>query len=126
MTDLRSHVESYIDTIPDNPDKSEKLQTLIDRALGSQKKAWVTIDCKHCGRTKKYEVDVPDTAAAIRALRDLIEMTKPKLPQKIEVTQRHTLEDLRQNIHEVPTEELLRLEAEDAEYVDLPALPSPS
>jgi hypothetical protein len=39
----------------------------------STKKRWVTIECKHCDRQGKYEVDVPDDSTRLNAIEFMVE-----------------------------------------------------
>lgn len=117
MTDIRTAVEAHLDGIPADPERMAKLQEALDLALGQSKTVWRLIECPHCRRKKKHEIDFPNPAAIARALRDLVEMTKGKVPEQ--VTVRHEFDTL--HIQELPTEELHRLAERvvDAEFAEV-------
>ena len=46
----------------------EQLETLVDDVLASTKNAWADINCKHCGRGGRYQVEIKDASAATRGL----------------------------------------------------------
>jgi hypothetical protein len=124
MSDIRSFLEAHLDAIPGDAEKAEKLREALDLALGQSKTVWRLIECKHCGKSKKYEVDFPNPAAIARAIKDLVELTKGKVPEQVNVSVKW--EGL--PVAELPTEELQRIAArevvDDAEWSEVPALPA--
>lgn len=113
MSDIRSFVENHLDAIPSDEGKAQALREALDLALGQQKKVWRTITCKHCTRMGKYEVEVPFSAGIARSIRDLVELTKGKVPEQVNVS--HTLELL--PVAEMTTEDLHRLAQRTPEEV---------
>lgn len=67
LRDARVELGTILDSI--DPDKLQAL--VVDGIFNDQpKKVWVTVDCKHCSKTGKYEVEVPvpDPVARAKAL----------------------------------------------------------
>ena len=83
MTDFRKRVEEEIDALT-----QEEVRAIVRQSLGAQKKVWRTIRCKHCERQGKYEVDVPVPNAS-KAVKDLGEFTKGKVPERHVVDVKH-------------------------------------
>jgi len=84
VSDIRSHIEDHLDDIARDPEKREKLNDLLDRALGQKTGDYFHVDCKHCKRAGKYWLEFPKTAKDVQAVKELVELTKGKVAQKIE------------------------------------------
>ena len=117
MSDIRSRTEEYLDSL-----SQDQVDELLKLALLQQKTVWRLVECKHCGRQGKYEVEVPMPASIAKAIKDLGEFTKGKVPEQHIVDVRHW-EHL--DMKDWPTEALVaaanREVVEDAEYEALPA-----
>jgi hypothetical protein len=48
------------------------VKAVVDRALNAEKTVWATVICKKCAAQGKYEVDVPDSGQAVKALEALL------------------------------------------------------
>lgn len=117
MPDIRSRTEEYLDSLDE-----EKMRELLDLAMLQQKTVWRLVECKHCHRKGKYEVEVPMPASIAKAIKDLGEFTKGKVPEQVNVDVRHWQGiDMR----EWPTEALMAVATreviEDGEFEALPA-----
>ena len=116
MSDIRSKTEQYLDSLPE-----EKLKELLDLAMLQTKQVYREITCRHCERRQKVLVDVPLPSSIAKAIKDLGEFTKGKVPERHVVDVNHWVgKDMR----DWP-EEALRAVAsgeviEDAEYEALP------
>jgi hypothetical protein len=47
-------------------------RVLLETATGANKNLWATISCKHCGRTGRYEITVPDNKVRLDAIQALL------------------------------------------------------
>jgi hypothetical protein len=47
-------------------------RVLVETATGANKELWATISCKHCGRTGRYEITVPDNKVRLDAVQALL------------------------------------------------------
>jgi hypothetical protein len=47
-------------------------RVLLETATGANKNLWATINCKHCGRTGRYEITVPDNKVRLDAIQALL------------------------------------------------------
>ena len=52
---------------------SELERVLVETATGANRQVWTTIDCKHCGREGRYEIDVPDNRVRLDAVEKLLQ-----------------------------------------------------
>ena len=84
MADIRTRVEEYLDGLSE-----DKVKELLELAMLQQKTVWRMVTCKHCNRPGKYEVDVPMPASIAKAIKDLGEFTKGKVPERHVVDVKH-------------------------------------
>lgn len=116
MTDIRSDLEAHLDALTD-----DEKRELFRLATLQTKTVWRTVTCKHCKRQGKYEVDVPLPSSVSKALKDLIEVTKGKVPERHVVDVNHWIG---RDYSEWPEEALRAVAAgeviEDAQFEALP------
>jgi hypothetical protein len=84
--DIREHIEERLDSYVADPEKQEKLNAIIDRAFGQTKGDYFNVTCKHCHRDGKYWIEYPVTERDVKALKDMVELTKGKVAQKVDHT----------------------------------------
>ena len=116
MSDIRTATEQYLDALPE-----EKLKELLDLAMLQTKQVYREITCRHCERRQKVLVDVPLPSSIAKAIKDLGEFTKGKVPERVQVDVNHWVG---RDMSEWPEEALLAVaegEIVDAEYEALPA-----
>lgn len=117
LTDIRKRVEERLDALT-----QEQVDALVDMGLYQTKKVYVEVTCRHCDRRQKALVDMPQPTNIAKAIKDLGEFTKGKVPEQHIVDVRHwEAVDMK----DWPTEALIaaanREVIEDAEYEALPA-----
>jgi hypothetical protein len=70
-------------------------RVLLETATGANKNLWATITCKHCSRSGRYEITVPDNKVRLDAIQALLHeslgkpgqaeaQTAPPLPRTVE------------------------------------------
>lgn len=122
MADIRSRTEEYLDSL-----SQEQVDDLLKIALLQQKTVWRMVECKHCHRKGKYEVEVPMPASIAKAIKDLGEFTKGKVPERHVVDVNHWIG---KDYSEWPTEALVAVTQgeviEEGEFEPVRALPERS
>jgi hypothetical protein len=84
---------------------SEIERVLIETATGANRQVWVTINCKHCERPGRYEVDIPDNRVRLDAVEKLLQQglgrareaeqsQAPQMPTSVAAVQKMSWEEM--------------------------------
>lgn len=103
--ELRERLGSLLDGVSD-----ETIKSLIEESLAADKTISVEIFCKHCRRSGKYPVDIPDIQARVKALDVLVNQAKGKPKETTQV-------DVNVQARSVEGMTLAELELEEARLV---------
>jgi hypothetical protein len=96
---------------------SELERVLVETATGANRLVWATIDCKHCGRQGRYEIDVPDNRVRLDAVEKLLqqglgrareaeESRVPRLPETAAAIEAMSWQDMQRLANVLAAEEI--------------------
>lgn len=76
MTEPAADVRALLDRALGESINDVALREIIAASLEAKKKPWAEITCKHCRKVGKYQVEINDVAAVVKALEVLMNQAK--------------------------------------------------